>query len=381
MGTEDTAITGEGSLPEVSMENDESLAGDPTQILKDVTVEQQKAAEQFALEFLKEVLRLRGVRIDRAQFLKAELHKRGVGPEVLERAIAETPVAAGISLSMLDHIAVSSIRFETQKSSAISFAAGLPGGFAMLGTIPGDITQFYVHAFRVMQKLAYVYGWQALLEDAKDVDDETLGVLASLLGVMMGVGAASGAVTTFAANVARPAVQKQITKVALTKTAWYTPMKQVLKIVGVKITKQTFANAVAKVVPVVGGVVSGSMTMITLDSQSKRLMRHLREIPPPNVAADVYLEALRALDEDPTESLGGKVGAVATGAVGLFRPVDRDGDGVPDESQAVEGVKGAASAVRKRFGWVRGRIRPRSGEGEDPAQSTAPTNDEHGTGS
>ena len=70
----------------------------------------------------------------------------------------------------------------------------------MVGTIPGDITQFYVHAFRVMQKLAYVYGWQALLEDAKDVDDETLGKLASLLGVMMGVGAASGAVTAFAAH-------------------------------------------------------------------------------------------------------------------------------------------------------------------------------------
>ena len=39
-----------------------------------------------------------------------------------------------------------------------------------------------------------------------------------------------------AANVARPALQKQITGVALTKTAWYTPMKQVLRVIGIKLT-------------------------------------------------------------------------------------------------------------------------------------------------
>lgn len=270
---------------------------DPVESLADVTEEQQAEAEAFALIFLKEVLRLRGVSIDRDRFLKAELHKRGVESEVVAQAIAGTPVGAGVSLSLLDEIASSSIRFETQKSSALSFAAGLPGGFAMVGTIPGDITQFYVHAFRVMQKLAYVYGWQALLEDAKDVDDETLGKLASLLGVMMGVGAASGAVTAFAANVARPAVQKQVAKVALTKTVWYTPLKQVLRIVGIKLTKQTLASTVAKVVPVVGGVVSGGMTMVMLDSQSKRLMGHLRSLPPPNVDVVAYLSALRELDD------------------------------------------------------------------------------------
>lgn len=333
---------------------------DPVESLADVTEEQQAEAEAFALIFLKEVLRLRGVSIDRDRFLKAELHKRGVESEVVAQAIAGTPVGAGVSLSLLDEIASSSIRFETQKSSALSFAAGLPGGFAMVGTIPGDITQFYVHAFRVMQKLAYVYGWQALLEDAKDVDDETLGKLASLLGVMMGVGAASGAVTAFAANVARPAVQKQVAKVALTKTVWYTPLKQVLRIVGIKLTKQTLASTVAKVVPVVGGVVSGGMTMVMLDSQSKRLMGHLRSLPPPNVDVVAYLSALRELDDhdDPTQSFADKVGDIASGAADLFRSVDRDGDGVLDEAPVVAVAKDAASTVTKGFGWVRNRVRP-----------------------
>ena len=125
---------------------------------------------------------------------------------------------AGLGLDMLDGIAADVVEFETRKSTAMSFAAGVPGGFAMIGTIPGDITQFYVHAFRIMQKVAYVYGWTSFLEDTEEIDDETLGKLAAFLGVMMGVGGASTVVTVFAASVARPAVQKQIVGVALTKT-------------------------------------------------------------------------------------------------------------------------------------------------------------------
>ena len=86
---------------------------DPVESLADVTEEQQAEAEAFALIFLKEVLRLRGVSIDRDRFLKAELHKRGVESEVVAQAIAGTPVGAGVSLSLLDEIASSSIRFET----------------------------------------------------------------------------------------------------------------------------------------------------------------------------------------------------------------------------------------------------------------------------
>src|SRR5690606_15682152 len=109
------------------------------------------------------------------------------------------------------------------------------------------------------------------------------------LGVMMGVGGASVAVSHFAVRVARPAIQKKIVSVALTKTAWYLPMKNILRVIGVQVTKQSFAKTVTKVVPVVGGVVSGSLTYVTLNIQSKRLMKHLREIPPPNVDAADYL--------------------------------------------------------------------------------------------
>ena len=117
----------------------------------------------------------------------------------------------------------------------------------------------------------------------------------------MGVGGAASSLTTFAKQVARPALQKQIAKQALTKTAWYGPMKQTLKLIGVKITKDSFAKGVTKTVPVAGGLISGVMTFAVLKTQSTRLQRHLRELPPPGVDAAEYFAALRELDAQADE--------------------------------------------------------------------------------
>jgi hypothetical protein len=322
--------------------------------IKSMMDEQDREAEQFAIVFLKKVIRLRGVRIDRAQFLRAELHKRGIGATAIDAAISGNPAVAGISPTMLDDIAESVIEFETGKSTVLSFAAGLPGGFAMMGTVPADITQFYVHAFRIMQKIAYVYGWQSFLDDIEDIDDESLGMLAAFLGVMMGVGSASASVSLFAVQVARPAVQKKIASVALAKTAWYLPMKQTLRVIGVQVTKQSFAKTVSKVVPVVGGVVSGGLTFVTLRIQSKRLMAHLRELPPPNVDAEAYLAAVKIADgiapnkakaralkkaKNLGDAIAGTAGAVGSNVSGLLRSKKKqqaDEDGFQSENIAGE---------------------------------------------
>ncbi|MBM7500287.1 hypothetical protein JOD52_001127 [Brachybacterium muris] len=312
------------------LDADVDAVEDPAIVVDSLPESQKAEAEEYAREFLLRVIRLRGVKIDREHFLRAELHKRGFGEATIARAIAGNPAAAGIEPGVLDRVAAEVVEFETRKSSAMSFAAGLPGGFAMLGTIPADITQFYVHAFRIMQKVAYVYGWTNFLEDTEEIDDETLGKLAAFLGVMMGVGGASSAVTSFAGNVARPAIQKQIAGVALTKTAWYTPMKQVLRVVGIKLTKDSFAKTVTKVVPVAGGVLSGGLTYTALRVQSGRLIKHLRELPPPHVDAEDYLRLLHAADED------------------------RDS---PSKAQhAADAVKGAGSAAKGAAVSMAGRI-------------------------
>lgn len=337
---------------EMVPQDSEDLEGieDPTEPLEDVPESQRMEAERYAAEFLTKVLRLKGVRIDREHFLRSELHRRGVGSATIERAIGENPAAAGLGLDMLDGIAADVVEFETRKSTAMSFAAGVPGGFAMIGTIPGDITQFYVHAFRIMQKVAYVYGWTSFLEDTEEIDDETLGKLAAFLGVMMGVGGASTVVTGFAASVARPAVQKQIVGVALTKTTWYTPMKQVLRVIGVKLTKDSFAKTAAKAVPLAGGVISGGLTYATLRIQSGRLIKHLRQLPPPHVDAEEYLRSLHVVDEAAEEDSKNSLRGQAAGAV----------------KGAGSAAKGAASKVSGRLGtMIPRRSRERVAEQSD----------------
>ena len=333
--------------------------GQADQSINDLIGEQNREAEEFAKSFLKTVLRLRGVRIEREQFLRSELHKRGIAREVIDEAIATSPAAASIDVVLLDDMANAAIAFETRKSSALSFAAGLPGGFGLLATVPGDVTQFYVHAFRVMQKTAYVYGWQSFLEDSKEVDDETLGKLSMFLGVMLGVGGASSSLTVFAASVARPAIQKQVAGKALTKTTWYPVMKSTLRVIGVKLTKDSLAKTVTKVVPVAGGVISGGMTFVTLRGQSKRLMEHLRELPPPNVDAAEWRalvthadaeEALR--DNSVLSSVGGAVSNATETASTQARPA-LDGAG-----SAVKGAaSGAGSAVKGAVSGASGRLK------------------------
>ena len=65
--------------------------GQADQSINDLIGEQNREAEEFAKSFLKTVLRLRGVRIDREQFLRSELHKRGIAREVIDEAIATSP--------------------------------------------------------------------------------------------------------------------------------------------------------------------------------------------------------------------------------------------------------------------------------------------------
>lgn len=347
----DAEMTPQGEIVPQTSEDLEAVEH-PTALLDGVPESQRIEAERYAAEFLARVLRLKAVRIDREHFLRTELHRRGLGAATIERAIAENPAAAGLGLDILDSIAADVVGFETRKSTAMSFAAGVPGGFAMIGTIPADITQFYVHAFRIMQKVTYVYGWTSFLEDTEEIDDETLGKLAAFLGVMMGVGGASTVVTGFAASVARPAVQKQIVGVALTKTAWYTPMKQVLRVLGVKLTKDSFAKTVAKTVPLAGGVISGGLTYATLRIQSGRLIKHRRQLPPPHVDAEEYLRSLHAVDEAAEED-----------SKNLFR------------GRAAGAVKGAGSAAQGAASRVSGRLgtmiprRPRGSVAEQTDES------------
>lgn len=64
---------------------------------------------------------------------------------------------------------------------------------------------------------------------------------------------------------------------ALTKTAIYPLIKQIAKWIGISLTKSSFAKALGKVIPIVGGAISGGLTLATFRPQAKRLQKKLQE--------------------------------------------------------------------------------------------------------
>ena len=324
--------------------NARAHSGQPTR----VTAGQQPEVEQRALDFLAKVVRVPGVRVNRDEFLRQELRKLHLSDDAIARALSSNPVMAGVSLAQIDTLAEDAISYETNKSAAISFVAGIPGGFAMLGTIPADLMQYYVHALRIMQKLAYLYGWGELLPDGRDADDDTLGVLAVFFGVMLGVGGAAQSLTAFARVAVKTAYQNHATKRALMSITWYPVVKHSLRLIGINITKSTAARGFAKIVPVIGGFVSSGLTFMALQSQSALLKEHLREIPPPGVDVDEWDQLRlgaaterRRLEtaESLKKGLRGKAKVVMVGA-----------------KSAASGIADGASSAASSFSSVKGRL-------------------------
>ena len=313
-----------------------------------VAAGQQPEVEQRALDFLAKVVRVPGVRVNREEFLRQELRKLHLSDDVIARAIDLNPLHAGVSLTAIDRLAEEAISYETNKSAAISFVAGIPGGFAMLGTIPADLMQYYAHALRIMQKLAYLYGWGELLLDGRETDDDTLGVLAVFFGVMLGVGGAAQSLTAFARVAAKTAYQNHATKRALMSITWYPVVKHSLRLIGINITKSTAAKGFSKIVPVIGGFVSSGLTFMALQSQSALLKEHLREIPPPGVSVEEWDQhRLGASTKGQTpetatsikKGLRGKAKVVMVGA-----------------KSAASGIADGASSAASTLSSVKGRL-------------------------
>jgi len=225
---------------------------------------------------LRMALAMPGARIDRSTFLRKELSKR-FSEEVVKKAIETRPAEAGIPKEAIRSIALSSIAWHRAGVSAVSFAAGIPGGWWMAGAVPADLTQFFWHVIVVMQKLAYLYGWPSLAESDQELDDETMLVFTLFVGVMFGAGTATKVLGDLSEKVAKEAL-KRLPQKALTKWGVYPLAREVAKWVGVKLTKQTFARWIAKAIPVVSGFLSGGVTWISFSVMSKRLCNHLEKL-------------------------------------------------------------------------------------------------------
>lgn len=228
-------------------------------------------------DILEKIMKVRGVKINRENFLNKELSKYFSG-DVVKKAVQENPAIAGIDVSEINKIADKVIAYEIRQSTLISTIIGIPGGVAIAGTIAIDITQYFGHIIRITQKLAYLYGWKDMFENDEELSKDTIERMTLLMGVMFGVDLADNAVVKLAQSAALN-IEKKILQKALTRSAVYPIIKKAASILGVRVSQQSFSVGVSKAIPYIGGVISGLVTYITMKPLALNLQEALSELP------------------------------------------------------------------------------------------------------
>ena len=216
-----------------------------------------------------QALKVPGIQVNRTSFL-AE-HFKNEQPDFISEIIDKGPVEAGLTRDELYKKARKIVWDRTLFSSTASFIAGLPGGWTMAATIPADLLQFYAVALRMAQEIMYLYGEQDLWINGTPDDESVMNQLLLYCGTMFGVSGAASAVRVMSSALAKQ-VAKKLPQQALTKTFYYPIVKSIAKFFGAKMTKDIFAKGLAKAIPIVGGVISGGITMVSMRPMGLRLV-------------------------------------------------------------------------------------------------------------
>lgn len=311
--------------------------------------------QEFSLEsVISTAIAIPGVKVKRNEFLTECFKNEAVDiHEILENG----PVNANCSREMLSRLANNLIMKRTSESSIASFVAGLPGGFAMGVAIPMDVLQFFAVALRLAQELSYLYGAHDLWRDGQVDPTLVNGQLILYCGVMFGVTGAAHGVRLLSAQLAKTAA-KRIPQQALTKTFWYPIVKQIGKALSIKVTKSSVANGIAKVIPVIGGVISGGLTFASMLPMGKRLAATLDDAnfdySEDEITEDIiYIETLE--NEESPEATG-KSSVIKNRATSVTKGLKGVGSG----------VSGAFSKMQKTVTGSKKAKRNADSEGTDP---------------
>jgi hypothetical protein len=227
-------------------------------------------------------LAIPGAKIDRKEFLAKEFGKY-CGADTEEKLVANGTVQAGIEAALMDKIAEDAIHFHSGIATSLSFAAGIPGGLTMLAAVPADIAQYYYHVIVVAQKLAYIYG----LVDLEMAGDNFKSLVTLLIGLMADIEDADKTVMEiYSAQAA-----KDVAKLAAVKALDKTVLKIAVNL-SYRLTGKTVFASIWKVIPIIGGVVSGGITLATFLPMCNKLKDRLHKSAE-TVSRDISLKVLK----------------------------------------------------------------------------------------
>lgn len=222
-------------------------------------------------------LRIPGIVINREDFLRRRL-KNQYPQEVIDKAVEINPYHAGIPKTDIDDLANKVINYESGFVTSISAALSTSSVNLMPVTIPADLLQYYSYILRATQKLLYLYGFPQINVKETDgkFDQETMNILIICLGVMNDVAESSNALKNLANSIELNIEKKMINRI-LTSQTMYPVIKQVVKYFGVRITKRMLDRTVAHAMPVIGGVIGGSVTYRSFRKDCNQLKTSLGE--------------------------------------------------------------------------------------------------------
>ena len=262
------------------------------------------------------------------------------------------PIEAGAQREEIENLANKLILKRTSESSVASFVAGIPGGLAMMATVPADVMQFFGMALRLAQELSYLYGGGDLWVNGQVDDEKVKSQLIMYCGVMFGVSGAVSGVRVLSTQIAKTTLKK-LPQQALTKTFWYPIVKQVGKAIGVKVTKTTVAQGVSKAIPLIGGVISGGLNFASMMPMAKRLSAALDnatfdyteaeyqedlDIVDRMASGEIIEEPVSDIKEEIKQKASSTIGDVRKGISGLVGKLNKTAAPAP-EKDPIEEVK------------------------------------------
>lgn len=225
---------------------------------------------EFSLQnVINNAMQIPGIKVNRSDFLRKEFEDEN--EETIQEILRIGPIETGFSRRVLRGKAIKLITNRTIFSSGASFISGLPGGVGMAVAIPADMIQYYAVALRLAQEIAYLYGEGDIFENGGVDEEHVQNRLTLYLGVMLGATGASQGVKMMASTVGKQ-LAKKLPQKALTKTFYYPIIKSIAKMFGKNMTKEIFGKGVGKAVPVVGGVVAGWITAVSMPKMAKKLV-------------------------------------------------------------------------------------------------------------
>lgn len=149
-------------------------------------------------------------------------------------------------------------------TSAVSFAAGVPGGGLLGVTIPADLLQYTAAMLKLSQELCYLYGAEDMMPAGTDLDEVKTRLIINA-GAMLG---APGGAELLRLTAANDTPEGSIFDAAV---------KHITRDAGKELAKNAAMGGAAKVLPLIGGLVSGGVTYATLTPMGKRFAAILDE--------------------------------------------------------------------------------------------------------